>query len=99
MENSSSDLRKVGRRALKSSSAMAHDVPSFYPMPTAADEILLTEKLLSKRWGLASEKKLQADRLKGAGCRFVRIGRAVRYRLSDVLAYEAANLRTSTSEC
>lgn len=61
-------------------------------------QYLLTERQLAERWQLASSKKLQADRVSGKGCPFVRIGRCVRYRLSDVLAYEDANLRTSTSE-
>ena len=63
-----------------------------------ADELLLTEAQVAKRWGLASPKKLQADRVAGVGCRFVRLGRAVRYRLSDLVAFESSNLRTSTSE-
>ena len=63
-----------------------------------ADDRLITEKQLAVRWALSSAKKLQTDRLKGCGCPFVKIGAAVRYRLSDVAAYEAANLRHSTSE-
>ncbi len=62
----------------------------------AMDSPHLTESQLARRWGI-SQKKLQADRLKGIGCPFVKIGRAVRYRQGDVLAYEAARLRTSTS--
>lgn len=62
-----------------------------------ADSPHLTEYQLARRWTV-TEKKLQADRLKGVGCPFIKIGRAVRYRLEDVLAYEAARLRTSTSE-
>lgn len=63
-----------------------------------ADDILLTEDELADRWKLASAKKLQADRVKGVGCPFVRIGRCIRYRMSDVAAHEAANLRRSTTE-
>lgn len=63
-----------------------------------ADELLLTEVQVAKRWGLASPKKLQADRVAGVGCPFVRLGRAVRYRLSDLVMFERSNLRTSTSE-
>lgn len=51
----------------------------------------LTEEELRLRWKLASAKKLQADRVKGCGCPFIKIGRLVRYRLVDVEAYEAAN--------
>lgn len=62
-----------------------------------ASNILLTENALAERWG-CSCKKLQADRLKGAGVAHVKIGRLVRYRLSDVIEYEQCNLRCSTSE-
>jgi hypothetical protein len=57
----------------------------------------LNEKQLAERWGV-SVRTLQAARVKGDGVPFVRIGRAVRYRLEDVLAYEQARLRTNTSE-
>jgi hypothetical protein len=55
--------------------------------------VLLTENELAERWRLKSPKKLQADRAKGVGCPYVRIGRCVRYRVADVEAYEAANLQ------
>jgi hypothetical protein len=57
----------------------------------------LNEKQLAQRWGV-SVRTLQAARVKGSGVQFIRIGRAVRYRLEDVLAYEEARLRTNTSE-
>jgi hypothetical protein len=57
----------------------------------------LNEKQLARRWGV-SVRTLQAARVKGSGVQFIRIGRAVRYRLEDVLAYEEARLRTNTSE-
>jgi hypothetical protein len=60
-------------------------------------ETFLNEKQLADRWGI-SIKKLQADRFSGRGCGFVKIGRLIRYRLSDVEAYEQANLRSSTSQ-
>ena len=56
----------------------------------------LNEKQLAERWGV-SVRTLQAARVKGSGVPFVRIGRSVRYRLEDVLDYEQARLRTSTS--
>ena len=59
--------------------------------------IHLTERQLADRWQI-STRTLQAARVKGSGVPFVRIGRAVRYRLEDVLAYEQGRLRTSTSE-
>lgn len=57
----------------------------------------LNERQLAERWGV-SVRTLQAARVKGSGVPFVRIGRSVRYRLEDVLAYEQARLRTNTSE-
>ena len=69
----------------------------FLPISVLASEMFLTEKQLAARW-FASTKKLQADRLYGKGCQYIKIGRAVRYRLSDILAFEMENLRTSTME-
>jgi hypothetical protein len=57
----------------------------------------LNENQLAERWGV-SVRTLQAARIKGGGVPFIRIGRSVRYRLEDVLAYEQARLRTNTSE-
>lgn len=56
----------------------------------------LTEQQLALRWGV-SVKKLQADRLKGGGIPFIRLGRAVRYRYADVMAWEEQHRLTSTS--
>ena len=70
------------------------------PMPSPADaldEIFLTEKQLASRHQL-SVKTLRNARVTGSYIRFVRLGRTVRYRLSDVLAYEEANLVRSTSD-
>ncbi|MET3900670.1 hypothetical protein ABIB57_004636 [Devosia sp. UYZn731] len=61
-------------------------------MPT-----FITEHELATRQR-RSVKTLQADRLKGGGVPFVKFGRAVRYRMSDVLAWEAASVRRSTSD-
>lgn len=54
------------------------------------------ENQLSERWGV-SVKKLQADRLKGSGVPFIRLGRAVRYRHADVMAWEERHLHASTT--
>jgi hypothetical protein len=70
------------------------------PVPSAAaalDEILLTEKQLAARHQL-SVKTLRNARVTGSYIRFVRLGRTVRYRLSDIVAYEEANLVHSTSD-
>ena len=60
-------------------------------------ELLLTPSQLALRWS-CSIKKLDADRLRGTGCPYVKIGRLVRYRASDVEAHETAQLRHSTSD-
>lgn len=57
----------------------------------------LTERELAKRHGY-TVRKLQKDRLQGGGIPFVKLGGAIRYRLADVLAYEAAHQYQSTSE-
>jgi excisionase family DNA binding protein len=46
----------------------------------------------------SSESTLAKKRLNGDGPPFVRIGRAIRYRRSDLDAWMAASIRTSTSE-
>lgn len=87
---------------------MSHKIAAYENVPqpdtscrpeiSARNDCLITEKALATRWNLASAKKLQADRASGTGCPYVKIGRAIRYRLSDVVAYETANLRNSTLE-
>ena len=70
------------------------------PAPSTAnarDEIFLTEKDLASRHQL-SVKTLRNARVTGTYIRFVRLGRTVRYRLSDVIAYEEANLVRATSD-
>lgn len=63
----------------------------------ACDFVFATQSKLAERWSV-SQKKLEADRLTGKGCPYIKIGSLVRYRLSDILAFEEANLRRSTSE-
>ena len=60
------------------------------------NEIFLTETQLAERHQ-RSVKTLRNKRVQGGYIKFVKIGRHVRYRLSDVLAYEQANLQNSTS--
>lgn len=52
-------------------------------------DVFLDEIQLSERWHV-STRMLQQCRWKGVGCNYVKIGRMVRYRLSDVKAYEAS---------
>ena len=63
----------------------------------AEGQLFLTERDLALRWNV-SVKKLQADRLSGRGVQFVRFGRSIRYRLSDLEAFEEINTRRSTSD-
>jgi hypothetical protein len=60
-------------------------------------ETFLTEQELAARHR-RSVKTLRNARVSGSYVKFVRIGRSIRYRLSDVIDYEAANLMRSTSD-
>ena len=57
----------------------------------------LTEKELAQRWSVAV-KTLQNQRVAGCGLSYLKIGRSVRYRLIDVIAFEEGARRMSTSE-
>jgi hypothetical protein len=59
--------------------------------------ILLTEQQLAERQQ-RSIKTLQNLRVKGGSIPFVKIGRHVRYRLSDVIAWEDSHTFRSTSD-
>jgi hypothetical protein len=63
----------------------------------AALEDFLTEQQLAARHQ-RSVKTLRNARVSGGYIKFVRIGRHIRYRLSDVVEFEEANLMNSTSE-
>jgi hypothetical protein len=69
------------------------DKPSTLSLPP----IFLNETQVAERQG-RSVRTLQAERLKGGGIPFVKFGRAVRYRLTDVIAFENAHVRQSTSD-
>ena len=58
---------------------------------------LLTEIEVSC-WIKRTVPSMQRDRWAGTGIPFIKVGRLVRYRQSDVQAYLDANLRTSTSD-
>jgi hypothetical protein len=66
------------------------------PTPSAADDTLLTEQQLAARWQVSC-KTLRNARVAGRLLRFVKIGRIVRYRLSEVVAAEEQNSVRSTS--
>jgi hypothetical protein len=61
-----------------------------------ADDLLTEHEAAALR--RQSVRTLQAERLKGGGCPFVRLGRSVRYRRSDVLKYIEDRIYSSTSE-
>jgi hypothetical protein len=61
------------------------------------DEMFLTETQLAARHQ-RSVKTLGNARVSGGYVPFVKIGRNVRYRLSDVHAFEQAALKRSTSD-
>lgn len=45
-----------------------------------------------------SVRTLQAERVRGGGCPFVKLGRSVRYRRGDVLRFIKGNVKASTSQ-
>lgn len=67
------------------------------PRPNSELHQLLTETEAAEI-RRQSKRTLQAERLRGDGCRFVKIGRSVRYRLRDVLEFIELNVRASTSD-
>jgi hypothetical protein len=60
------------------------------------DELLTESEAAQLR--RQSVRTLQAERLRGGGCPFVKLGRSVRYRRSDVLNFIEARLMNSTSQ-
>ncbi len=62
-----------------------------------ASEVFLTEHDLAARHQ-RSVKTIRNLRVRGGYIPFAKIGRHVRYRLSDVLAFEEKSIRTSTSD-
>jgi hypothetical protein len=45
-----------------------------------------------------SERTIKRERVSGAGCRYIKIGRSVRYKKADVLDFVETHARHSTSE-
>lgn len=50
------------------------------------------------RWAKVSESFLNKARLTGGGPKYVRLGRAIRYRVEDLEAWARAGAADSTSE-
>lgn len=67
------------------------------PQSSKAGETLLTEHEVARRQG-RSVRTLQNQRVLGGGIPYLKLGRSVRYRLSDVSAWEEARRYSSTSE-
>jgi excisionase family DNA binding protein len=45
-----------------------------------------------------TKRKLESDRIKGGGIRYIKIGKCVRYNLSDIESYIQNNTVNSTSQ-
>ena len=69
---------------------------STQPLSSAADELLTTAQV-AKVYGI-SQSTLRKWRCIAAGPCFIRVGRAVRYRRSDLAEFLAARTYTSTAE-
>ena len=61
------------------------------------EHTLLSTKLLSRRWNIAP-RTLERWRAEGQGPQFTRIGRHVRYRHTDILAFEARQIEATKGE-
>lgn len=61
------------------------------------DDLLLTERQIAELEGL-DEKTIARRRQDGGGCPFIKIGRAVRYRLADWRQFINERRVTSTTE-
>ena len=89
------ELRSSLTKVLKMENTKRDATPQqqFVVLPNLAANNLdphFTETQLAKRWN-KSVKTLQADRWKGTGVSFLKLGRSVRYRLSDIVAYESSH--------
>jgi hypothetical protein len=60
------------------------------------DELLTTAEYARER--KSSERTIERERTSGTGCKFVKIGRSVRYRRRDILDFIARHVRGTTSE-
>lgn len=67
------------------------------PEKRPGDDVLLKEEEVARFQGRLV-RTLQNQRVLGGGIPFLKLGRSVRYRLSDVIAWEGARRVMSTSE-
>ena len=68
------------------------------PAPTASPARHLNQIELSRRWGF-SPRTLEGWRWFGKGPAFIKVGGKVLYRLEDIEAFEASQLRQRTPRC
>jgi hypothetical protein len=66
-------------------------------MHSAPSDFLLTQREYANL-RRCSERTIERERVSGTGCRFIKIGRAVRYKRADVLDFIERHARLSTSE-
>ena len=66
-------------------------------MASGPVEKLLTQKEVAHQLGI-SQRTLERHRVIGTGPRFVRLGRLVRYRMSDLEEWIELSVRRSTSD-
>ena len=60
------------------------------------DDLLVQREYAEVR--RCSERTLERERSSGTGCRYIKIGRAIRYRRGDVRDFIERHFRQSTSE-
>jgi hypothetical protein len=69
--------------------------PAAYPQPL--EEVILDTRGAAKYLGLGITT-LEKRRIAGAEPRFIRLGRSIRYRLSELNSFLENNVRVSTSD-
>lgn len=78
------------------------DMEGYEPLPIADDPLaefppLMTPKQVAAT-GIKTVNTLMSDRYQGVGLPFIKVGRSVRYRKSDVLNYIEGHVYNSTRE-
>jgi hypothetical protein len=66
-------------------------------MPIDPPDFLLTQREYANL-RRCSERTIERERAWGTGCRYIKIGRSVRYKRTDVLDFIETHVRHSTSE-
>jgi hypothetical protein len=89
-------MRKTANATALREIQAPRDAPAEPEACPAAGANHLTQLELARRWCL-STATIERWRSEGIGPRFLKLGGQVRYRLDDILAYEASCLRSSTS--